>query len=147
MPAALARSAITWPTLAAASAFLPFLRPSFTSACTVEAEASTLAPSAVNSWAYRCWPVRSTDRRGTPSSRMCARVDLARRRRAGFLFMRMSPKAESRLGLLGFLADDVLAGVLHALALVRFRRTETADLGGDFADALLVGAGDDDLGL
>jgi hypothetical protein len=58
-----------------------------TSACTVEADASTFAPSAVNSWAYRCWPVRSTVRRGTPSSRMCARVDLARRRRAVFLML------------------------------------------------------------
>src|SRR4249919_3318297 len=127
------------PTLAAASALRPFFRPSLTSDCTVEAEARTLEPSAVKTWAYRCWPVRSTDRRGTPSSRMCARVDLARRRRAGFLFMRMSPKAESRSGLLGFLADDVLAGVLDALALVRFRRTETADLRRHFADALLVG--------
>src|SRR5688572_23447821 len=78
---------------------------------------------------------------------MCARVDLARRRRAGFLFMLVSPKAEDRLGLLGFLANDVLAGVLHALALVGLRRTETADLGSDFTDLLLVRAGHEDLGL
>src|SRR5207342_2615869 len=146
-PAALAFSAITRPTLAAASAFLPFFRPSLTSDWTVEAEARTFEPSALKTCAYRCWPVRSTDRRGTPSSRMCARVDLARRRRAGFLFMLWSPKAESRLGLLGFLADDVLAGVLHALALVGLRRTEAANLGGDFADALLVGARHDDFRL
>src|SRR5690606_32396733 len=50
-------------------------------------------------------------------------------------------------GLLGFLADDGFVGVLHALALVRLGRTEAADLGGDFAPRLLVGAGDDDLGL
>src|SRR5690606_716373 len=87
MPAALARSAMILPTLAAASTFLPFFRPSLTSACRVLAAAMTLLPSAVNSCAYRCWPVRSTDRRGTPSLRMWARVDLARRRRASFLML------------------------------------------------------------
>jgi hypothetical protein len=85
MPAAFAFSAIARPTLAAASTFLPFFRPSRTSAWVVLAEARTFAPSALNSCAYRCWPVRSTDRRGTPSSRMRERVDLARRRRAIFL--------------------------------------------------------------
>src|SRR3546814_9794800 len=50
-------------------------------------------------------------------------------------------------GLLGFLTNDVLAGVLHALALVRLRRTEAADLGRNLAHALLVGTGDHDLGL
>lgn len=34
---------------------------------------------------------RSTDRRATPSSRMWARVDLARRRRAMFLFILIIP--------------------------------------------------------
>src|SRR5690606_3263748 len=58
-----------------------------------------------------------------------------------------SPEAESRLGLLGFLADDVFAGVLDALALVRLRRAEAADLGGNLADLLPVGAADHDLGL
>src|SRR5690554_548702 len=58
-------------------------------------------------------------------------------RRAGF----------PALCLLGFLADDVLAGVLHALALVGLRRSVPADLRGDLADLLLVGAGDQDLGL
>src|SRR5690606_6277374 len=133
MPAALARSAITWPTLAAASAFLPFFRPDMTSDSTVAAEASTLEPSAVNSWAYRCWPVRSTDRRGTPRVRIRARVDLARRRRAVFFSMVFSLRklkaglflksphmdvrtlaGDSPLRLLGFLADDGFAGVLHA---------------------------------
>src|SRR3546814_15856876 len=50
-------------------------------------------------------------------------------------------------GLLGFLTNDVLAGVLHALALVRLRRTAAADLGRNLAHALLVGTGDHDLGL
>src|SRR5690606_596475 len=49
--------------------------------------------------------------------------------------------------LLGFLADDGFAGVLHTLALVGLGRTVAADLGGDFADALLVGTGNQDLGL
>ena len=44
-------------------------------------------PVASNTWAYRCWPVRCTDRRGTASLRMCDRVDLARRRRDSFLFI------------------------------------------------------------
>src|SRR6185312_16005487 len=48
--------------------------------------------------------------------------------------------------LLAFLAEDVFAGVLHALALVGLRRPEIADLGGDLADLLLVRAGDGDLG-
>src|SRR5690606_1216462 len=49
--------------------------------------------------------------------------------------------------LLGFLANDVLAGVLHALALVRLGRAEAADLRRHLAHALLVGTGDHDLGL
>src|SRR5690606_7617184 len=59
----------------------------------------------------------------------------------------LSPEAESRLGLLGFLADDVFAGVLDALALVRLRRAEAADLGGNLAALLPVGAADHGLGL
>src|SRR5690606_4830739 len=164
MPAALARSAISWPTLVAASVFLPFFRPSLTSACRVLAAAITFEPSEVNSWAYRCWPVRRTDRRGTPSLRMWARVDLARRRRASFLMLMVSvlgsgsawaysrgagrpAPGEAALRLLGFLANDDFVGVLHALALVGLRRTDGADLGGDLANALLVGALDQDLGL
>src|SRR5688572_21573523 len=97
------------PTLAAASAFLPFFRPSLTSAWVVEAAARTLEPSAVKTWAYRCWPVRRTVRRGTPRVLMCARVDLARRRRAVFLMLMIwFLEAESRFipkgsGLLRFL--------------------------------------------
>src|SRR5690606_2474388 len=51
------------------------------------------------------------------------------------------------LRLLGFLADDGFVGVLHALALVGLRRTESTDLGGDLAHQLLVGTGHDHLGL
>src|SRR3569623_2668549 len=50
-------------------------------------------------------------------------------------------------GLLGFLQGDLLAGIAHALALVGLRRTERADLGRNFADALLVRTLDEDLGL
>src|SRR3990170_6848003 len=48
--------------------------------------------------------------------------------------------------LLAFLAEDELARVPHALALVRLRLAERADLGGDLPDLLLVGAGDHNLG-
>src|SRR6185503_7045164 len=48
--------------------------------------------------------------------------------------------------LLAFLAEDVFARVLHALALVRLGRPERADFGRDLADFLLVDAGDQDLG-
>src|SRR5262249_53571930 len=51
------------------------------------------------------------------------------------------------LGLLGFLQGDLLAGVTHALALVRLRWTERADLRRHFADALLVGPRDQHFGL
>src|SRR5882757_9718103 len=48
--------------------------------------------------------------------------------------------------LLPFLAEDVFARVLHALALVGLGRAEPADLGRDLPDLLLVDAGDQDLG-
>ena len=41
---------------------------------------------------------------------------------------------------LAFLADDLLAGVAHALALVGLRRVIGANVSGDGADLLLVGA-------
>src|SRR6187551_449221 len=47
---------------------------------------------------------------------------------------------------LSFLAEDVLVGVLHALALVGLGRTVSADFGGDVPNLLLVDAGDHDLG-
>src|SRR6185437_4291711 len=43
------------------------------------------------------------------------------------------------------LADDVLAGVADALALVGLGRAPLANLGGDLADLLLARAADDDL--
>src|SRR5690606_25719642 len=95
-----------------------------------------------------CWPLRSTDSRATPRLRMWARVDLARRRRAVFFSMVIYlAEAEEPLGLLGFLHDDLLAGVADALALVGLRLAERADLGRHLAHLLLVGTADHDLGL
>src|SRR3569623_562722 len=93
-----------------------------------------------------CFDERNTDRRARPllmpASLILRRTDPVRRAvRSLSLGM-----AQARLLLLPFLAEDVLAGVLHALALVRFRTAEAADLGRDLADLLLVDAGDDDLG-
>src|SRR5438094_9520088 len=48
--------------------------------------------------------------------------------------------------LLAFLAADRLVAVLDPLALVGLGRTERADLGGDLADPLAVGAADGDRG-
>src|SRR5690242_13420633 len=45
------------------------------------------------------------------------------------------------------LAADVLACVTHALALVRLRLAQLADVGGNFADQLLVDAHDTELRL
>src|SRR6185312_13607513 len=176
-PAASARSATALPTAAAAARFLVPFRPSATDFCNVEAAATTLVPEASNTCAYRCWPVRCTDRRATASLRMCERVDLARRRRLSFLFIVISPGSGStcmsvsespcsfeecghgwplssrresvltHLSLLGFLHRDLLAGIADALALVWLGRTEAADLGGHLADALLVVALDQDFGL
>src|SRR6185312_6908884 len=115
-----------------------------------------------------CWPVRCTDRRATASLRMCERVDLARRRRFSFLFICMFLESGSAcswgsfeesghgwpvfaegpaLSLLGFLQRDLFAGIAHALALVRLRRAEAANLGCHLTHRLLVRALDQDLGL
>src|SRR5690606_27551020 len=49
--------------------------------------------------------------------------------------------------LLPFLAEDVLAAILDALALVRLGLAPAADFGGELADGLLVDARDLDRGL
>ena len=46
-----------------------------------------------------------------------------------------------------FLALDVFARIAHALALVRLRRVEAANLGGDLADDFFVRAFDGQLGV
>src|SRR5690606_10891681 len=48
--------------------------------------------------------------------------------------------------LLAFLAEDVFAGVLHALALIGFRLAIAADLRCNLANPLLVDAGNHDFG-
>src|SRR6185369_128902 len=74
------------------------------------------------------------------------KLDLAAdRRRASRSPVTLSRHGASSL-LLAFLAEDVFAGILHALALVGFGRTVAADFGGHLADLLLVDAGDHDLG-
>src|SRR3569832_1594516 len=93
-----------------------------------------------------CFDERNTDRRARPflmpASLILRRTDPVRRAvRSLSLVM-----AQALLLLLTFLAEDVFAGVLHALALIGFRTAEAADFGGHLADLLLVDAGDDDFG-
>src|SRR6476660_9746305 len=84
--------------------------------------------------------VRCTVSLGVPSARILARVLVARRSRRSFLLMFMA------LLLLPFLEGNDFVGVAHALALVGLGRADAADLGGRLADALPVGALDEDLG-
>src|SRR5438874_1460168 len=58
----------------------------------------------------------------------------------------MRPSLTVKLGTLAHLPAHVLALVANALALVRLRRANLANLGGRLADLLFVGALDDDLG-
>src|SRR5687768_9714031 len=85
-------------------------------------------------------PVRCTESRGRAPPRFLSAVRTRRRRRS---------KRESlaMLLLLPFLAEDVLAAVLDALALVRLGLAPLAYLGGELADGLLVDAADVDRGL
>src|ERR1700760_4874453 len=82
-----------------------------------------------------CRPVRCTDRRGRPPARARSWVRMRWRRLA---------KRESLaiLLLLPFLAEDILARILDALALVGLRLAPATDLGGELADGLLVVSGD-----
>src|SRR5689334_4755456 len=85
---------------------------------------------------------RYTARRGRSAEPVTfARTRRCLRRRACCLVL----IAMVSLGSLSDLADDVLAGVANALALVRLGRAPLADLGGDLADLLLARAADDDL--
>src|SRR3954464_15360392 len=87
-----------------------------------------------------CRPLRWTDRRGRPPARLLSAVRTRRRRRA-------NRESLAMLLLLPFLAEDVLALVLDALALVGFGLPPAADFGGELADGLLVDPADDDGGL
>src|SRR5688572_675729 len=87
-----------------------------------------------------CRPVRWTDSRALAPPRFLSAVRTRRRRRS---------KRESLaiLLLLPFLAEDVLAAILDALALVGLGLAPAADLGGELSDRLLVDPADLDRGL
>src|SRR5262245_53375204 len=90
-----------------------------------------------------CLDERNTDNRvrPRPASLTLRRTVAVRRAARSVSFDMVRP-----LLLLSFLAEDVFVHVFHALALIGLGRTESADLGGDVADLLLVDATDDDLG-
>src|SRR5690606_7707153 len=87
-----------------------------------------------------CLPVRCTDRRGLPPARLLSAVRTRRRRRS-------NRDSLAILLLLPFLAEDVLAAIGDALALVRLGLAPAADLGGELAHLLLVDTRDLDRGL
>src|SRR5437667_12669379 len=89
------------------------------------------------------------DERWTESRTLAPAADLmARRTRASRLptALRSCAISSSPSFLLSFLAEDVLACVLDALALVGLGRPERADLGRDLSDFLAVDAGHHDFG-
>src|SRR6266851_2509209 len=88
-----------------------------------------------------CWGVRCTDRRSAASSLIFTRPRRARRKRVSCLVNFMC------LLLLRLFQRNLFIGVLHALALVRLRRPEAANLRRGLADPLTIDALDDDLGL
>src|ERR1051325_5166712 len=90
-----------------------------------------------------CFDERKTDsRRRVPAAALTARRTRAVRRSVWVLNLAMV----ASLLLLAFLAEDVLAGVLHALALVGLRLAEGADLRRHLADLLAIDGGDHHLG-
>src|SRR5215470_241267 len=88
-----------------------------------------------------CFDERNTDRRARPCDFRLSvwRTRCARRIEPSF-------RAPISLLLLAFLAQDELASIADALALVRLGRPELPDLGRDLTDLLLVDSGDHDLG-
>src|SRR5437899_8645261 len=91
-----------------------------------------------------CFDERWTQSRTLePAADLTARRTLALRRATA---LRSCAISSSRSFLLAFLAEDVLARVFHALALVRLRRPERADLGRHLPDFLPVDPGDHDFG-
>src|SRR5215510_5536522 len=99
-------------------------------------------------WQFERWTVRRT----ALSSAILCRVFNPRRVLASFLScivhsLSSLSRSIARLFLLGFLQDNLLVGIAHALALVRLRGTVGAHLRRDFSDLLFVDSLDDDLGL
>src|SRR5262245_47430319 len=90
-----------------------------------------------------CFDERNTDSRARPAAAsLILRRTVAVRRAVRSVNLDMTRP----LLLLPFLAEDVLVGVSHALALVGLGRTESADFSSDVPDLLFVDAGDHDLG-
>src|SRR5229473_2673648 len=90
-----------------------------------------------------CFDERWTQSRTLePAADLTARRTLASRRATA---LRSCAITSSRSFLLAFLAEDVLARVLDALALVRLGRPEPADLGRNLSDFLAVDPGYHDL--
>src|SRR3569833_1867038 len=87
-----------------------------------------------------CRPVRCTESRGRPEPAPLSAVRTRRRRRS-------NRESLAILLLLPFFAEDILAAIADALALVGLRLAPAADLGGELPDLLLVDAGDLDRGL
>jgi hypothetical protein len=89
-----------------------------------------------------CFDERNTERRGRllPARRKLVRTRCRRRRKRLLAF------SDIGLLLLAFLPADGLGRIFDALALVGFGRSIGADLGGDLADALAVGAAQGDHG-
>src|SRR6266851_685832 len=88
-----------------------------------------------------CWGVRCTDRRSAASSLIFTRPRRARRKRVSCLVNFMC------LLLFRLFQRNLFVGVLHALALVRLRRPEVANLRRGLTDPLAIDPLDDDLGL
>src|ERR1700758_3393015 len=88
-----------------------------------------------------CCGVRCTERRSAASSLIFTRPRKARRKRISCLVSFIG------LLLLRLFQRNLFIGIFHALALVRLRRPEAADLGSRLSDALTIDALDEDLGL
>src|SRR5262245_21833592 len=91
-----------------------------------------------------CLEERKTESRGrSPAERLIPGRTLAVRR-----MVQSTTVAITRLPslLLAFLAEDELARIFHALALIGLGLAERSDLGRDLPDLLVVDAADDDLG-
>src|SRR5262245_35653646 len=91
-----------------------------------------------------CFEERWTQSRSLdPAADLTARRTRASRRATA---LRSCAIRRLRSFLLAFLAEDVLARVFDALALVGLRRPESTNLGRDLADLLPIDAADHDLG-
>src|ERR1700733_292828 len=88
-----------------------------------------------------CWGVRCTDSRSAASSLIFTRPRRARRKRVSCLVNFIC------LLLLRLFQRNLLVGILHALALVRLRRPEAANLRRCLPHPLNIDALDDDFGL